>query len=404
MELFFFDHKVLTAIPKAEGAKYLALVEKLFVPDGRPFFIGADGRPDSDLDGFCAYLLDPRRGSQNTWKTYANQVAVFLRFLEAQNKYWKDVTREDLKTYYRVRTMGEFQIGSVIKGQSWNVVKSALVHLYEYAVDAELISVAPFKYRRSKVMFGGTAELTADLGAKARPEPINFISIRQYKELWRPMLGLGRNAQRNQALTDLLITVGLRISEALSLQVHQIPDPDNLAYAGRKSVSLRVVGKGMKPRMVLVPKRILRAIRFYIEEDRELGVSLYLNGNLKAKPSTALFLTQRGTPFSQRSAQVVFETISKQVGIRLTPHGCRHTFAVYMLEAMIKRMAQNLKELKKSGADAYRQVLNDPLRQLQLLLGHSQLTTTYIYLDFIEESEALVDDSLDDWTNWGNST
>lgn len=402
MELFFFDREVLAALPKAERSKYLALAEASFIPDGRPFFIGADGRPDRDLDGFCAYLLDPRRGSRNTWRTYANQVAVFLRFLEAQKKSWKQVTREDLKTYYRVRTMGEFVIGPAIKGQSWNVVKSALVHLYEYAVDAELIMVAPFKYRRSKAMFGGPAELTADFGAKAKPEPINFISIRQYKELWRPILAQGRKAQRNLALTDLLISVGLRISEALALQVHQVPDPDNLAYAGKKSVAMRVVGKGKKPRMVLVPKRILRAIRFYIEEDRELCVSAH-KCRRKGKAPTALFLSQHGTPLSARSVQDIFEVISNRLGVRLTPHGCRHTFAVYQLEAMIKRMAQNLRELKKGGADAYRQALNDPLRQLQLLLGHSQLATTYIYLDFIEESEALVDASLDDWTNWENA-
>lgn len=168
MELFFFDRDVLEVLPKGERSKYLALAKAAFIPDGRPFFIGADGLPDRDLDGFCAYLLDPRRGSQNTWKTYANQVAVFLRFLEAQKKSWKDVIRDDLKTYYRVRTTGEFQIGPVIKGQSWNVVKSALVHLYEYALDAGLIKTSPFRYRKSKSIFGSRTELTADLGGKSQ--------------------------------------------------------------------------------------------------------------------------------------------------------------------------------------------------------------------------------------------
>jgi len=402
MELFFFDHEVLTALPKAERSKYLALVKAVVIPDGRPFFIGADGRPDTDLDGFCTYLLDPRRGSRNTWKTYANQVAVFLRFLEMQKKSWKDVNRDDLKAYYRVRTTGEFQIGPAIKGQSWNVVKSALVHLYEYAVDSGLIEAAPFKYRRSKAMFGGATGYTADFGAKPKPEPINFISIRQYKDIWRPVLAQGRNAQRNLALTDLLITVGLRISEALSLQTHQIPDPDNLAYAGKKSVTLRVVGKGKKPRLVLVPKRILRAIRFYIEEDREVAVASFLSRS-KTNAPEAVFLSERGTVLSPRSVQAFFSVVSEHTGLHLTPHGCRHTFAVYQLEAMIKRMAKNLKALHQGGADAYRQVLNDPLRQLQLLLGHSQLATTYLYLDFIEESEALVEESLADWTSWETS-
>ena len=213
-------------------------------------------------------------------------------------------------------------------------------------------------------------------------------------------MALCRNAQRNLALSDLLITVGLRISEALGLDVHQIPDPDNQAYAGRKSVSLRVVGKGKKPRMVLVPKRILRAIRFYIEEDREVSVAAYRGAHGKAKSPTGVFLSQRGTRLSARSVQDFFKVISAKVGIHLTPHGCRHTFAVHQLGAMIKRMALNLRTMRQGGADAYRQIMNDPLRQLQLLLGHSQIATTYIYLDFLEESEALVDASLDDWSDW----
>jgi len=326
---------------------------------------------------------------------------VFLRFLDAQGKSWKNASRGDLKLYQRIRTTGEYQFGPVLKGRSWNVAKSAIVHLYEYAVDVGLVEQPPFRYIRSKATFGSPDTMTSDLGTKFTPEPIHFISINQFKKQWRPWLSQRDNAQRNLALVDLLITVGLRISEALSLQVHQIPDPDAVAYAGRKTVALRVVGKGNKPRKVLVPKRILRAIHFYIDEDREEAASAFQKKfGKKVGLPTDVFLSERGTRLSARSVQSFFANPSEMTGIRLTPHGCRHTFAVYQLEAMIKRMAVNLRELKGGGADAYRQVLNDPLRQLQLLLGHSQLSSTYIYLDFLEESEILVENSLADWTEW----
>lgn len=370
------------------------------MPGGRPFFIDGNGLVDRELDGFCNYLIDPRRGSEKTWATYAGQIDVFLRFLDAQGKSWKEASRDDLKLYQRVRMTGEYQVGPILTGRSWNVAKSAIVHLYEYAVDVGLIETVPFTYRRSKALFGSPDMMTSDLGSKYTPEPINFISLHQYKTLWRPWTNNRDNAQRNIALVDLLITVGLRISEALSLKVHQVPDPDALAYAGRKAVALRVVGKGKKPRRVLIPKRILRAIHFYIDEDREAAIAAFRKKFRKSEPPTEVFLSERGTPLSPRSVQGFFESASKATGIRLTPHGCRHTFAVYQLEAMIKRMAINLMELKSGGADAYRQVLNDPLRQLQLLLGHSQLSSTYIYLDFLEESEVLVAESLADWTDW----
>jgi integrase/recombinase XerC len=196
----------------------------------------------------------------------------------------------------------------------------------------------------------------------------------------------------------------LRISEALNLEIHQIPDPDSQRYAGRKGVTVRVVGKGKKARNVLLPKRVIRAIRFYIEEERAEVLEHVRTraGKRPAKQPTKLFLARTGKPLSSRTVESLFASISKKTGIRLTPHGCRHSYAVYQLEAMIKRMAKNLKVLREGGADAYRQILNDPLRDLQRLLGHSYITSTYIYLDFLEESEALVEESLEDWTNWEN--
>lgn len=284
------------------------------------------------------------------------------------------------------------------------MAKAAITHLFEYALDEDLIAKVPFKYRKSKALFSGKVVETADLGAKYTPEPINFISVTNYKNLWRPLIADGENSQRNLVLVNTLIVSGLRISEALNLEIHQIPDPDSQRYAGRKGVTVRVVGKGKKARNVLLPKRVIRAIRFYIEEERAEVLEHVRTraGKRPAKQPTKLFLARTGKPLSSRTVESLFASISKKTGIRLTPHGCRHSYAVYQLEAMIKRMAKNLKVLREGGADAYRQILNDPLRDLQRLLGHSYITSTYIYLDFLEESEALVEESLEDWTNWEN--
>lgn len=399
MELFLFDRKVLATLKKTERVAFTAMARASFIPDGRPFFIGEDSLPEEELDGFCSYLLDPKRESPNTWKAYANQVAIFIRFMNVQNKSWKDATKEDLRNYYIVRTTGEFQSSPRIKGKSWNLVKSAIVHLYEYAQEVGLIRDLPFKYRKSKSIFGSKMQQTADLSAKVKAEPINFIGIKQYKESWRAELSRHRNTQRNLVLTDLLITTGLRISEALSLTLDMLPVEVEVNDIDRKSVSLRILGKGRKARNVLLPKRVLRALRFYIEEDRAYALKTREISGMESEPKE-IFLSERGTKLTARAVQIVFKSVSERLGIHLTPHGCRHTFAVHQLEAMIKRMANNLKEIQRGGADAYRQVLNDPLRQLQLLLGHAQLSSTYIYLDFLEESEALVEASLCDWSDW----
>lgn len=417
-ELFYFDKKTFNALPPAERSKYQALLRNVIIPSGRPFFLGDDYLPNRELEGFCNYIPGPKRPSKNTWKSYASQIAVFLRFMQAQGKSWLQATKSDLELYFTVRTTGEFQSTRKIKGRSWNVAKAAIVHLYEYAVDEELIVKPPFKYRKHKT-FGGNVVESADLGAKSTPEPINFISVTNYKTLWRPLIADGENSQRNLALVDTLIASGLRITEALNIEIHQVPDPDDQRFAGRKSIVLRVVGKGKKPRNVLIPKRIVRAIRFYMEEERAAVLQRVVarKGKVHGKQSTMkqstmkqstkkqptkVFLARTGKPLSSRVVETLFVVLSKKTGIKLTPHGCRHTYAIYQLEAMIKRMASNLKMLRESGADAYRQILNDPLRELQRLLGHSSITSTYIYLDFLEESEALVDESLNEWTSWEN--
>ncbi len=404
-ELFYFDKGVFDQLPPVERTKFRALLKTNMIPNGRPFFLDDNGLPEQILDGFCKYLLCPQRASIQTWKTYANQVSIFIRFMTAQGKSWQQATKCDLDLYYTIRTSGEYQNQPALKDRSWNVAKSAIVHLYEYALDKGLIDSTPFKYRRSKTMFGGKHVETADLSAKYTPEPVNFISITNYQRIWRPLIANGENSQRNLALIDTLIVSGLRISEALNLDVHQLPDPDDQCYAGLKSVTLKVVGKGKKSRDVRIPKRIVRAIRFYCDEERaEILTRAKSNHTRKKSPkqSSKIFLARTGRPLSSRTVESFFAAISSRAGIRLTPHGCRHSFAIYQLDAMIKRMAQNLRELRENGSDAYRQILNDPLRELQKLLGHSHISTTYIYLDFLEDSEALVDESLGDWTKWEN--
>jgi integrase/recombinase XerC len=401
MELFFFDRNALEMLPEVEHLKFNDLLRKVVLPLGRPFFLNEDGLPDWELDGFCTYLLAPRRKSAKTWKTYAIQILVFLRFMTSQGKEWKDAVRVDLNRYYTVRTTGEFQSSEKLTARSWNIAATAIVHLYEYALDEKLIEKLPFKYRKSRSSFAGSEAMTADIGAKFDPEPINFISMEHYKNIWRPKFIVRRNTQRNLVLVDLLISTGLRISEALNLSEKQIPNPDDKIYAERKSIKIRVIGKGGKSRMVTVSKQVVRAMRFYIEEDRATSISQgSIGADSKVKSQKRVFLTEKGNPLQARSVQDLFMTISKETGLKLTPHGCRHTFAVYQLEAMIKRMSKNLKEIKDTGFDAYRQMLSDPLRELQRLLGHSHITSTYVYLDFLDESEALVDESLDDWINW----
>ncbi|WP_420389744.1 site-specific integrase [Marinobacter sp.] len=219
-ELFLFDRALLRDLPFPERVKLKPILKRLTIPNGRPFVIGPDGLPNRDLEGFFNYLLHPDRSSPLTWKVYAEQVCQFIRYMEVQGKHWREVDREDLNLYYAVRSTGHFQNQPKIKSSSWNIAAAALVHLYEYAYEKGLVNALPFSYKRGKGSVFRKQDagyLVAAVSVKNTPEPINFISLDIYKEKWRSKLATGLNAQRNLALSDLLLTSGLRIHEALGL-------------------------------------------------------------------------------------------------------------------------------------------------------------------------------------------
>ncbi len=144
---------------------------------------------------------------------------------------------------------------------------------------------------------------------------------------------------RNRALLELLYGSGLRISEALSL---------NIADVDLSARIIRVKGKGGKERVVPLT-----------EKCREL-LSRYLDQRSAFCPrdgERAFFLGMRGKRLNRREAYRIVNEIRKQAGVvyRIGPHTLRHSFASHLLEG---------------GAD---------LRSVQRLLGHSRLSTTQRY-------------------------
>ncbi|MBD0271479.1 MAG: tyrosine recombinase XerC [Acetobacteraceae bacterium] len=148
----------------------------------------------------------------------------------------------------------------------------------------------------------------------------------------------GEQAARDVALFTLLYGCGLRISEALALDVRDAPPEGGTA-------ALRVVGKGGKPRLVPV----LPAVR--------AALAAYLRLRPGAAADEPLFLGARGARLDPAVAQRSLRTYRRLAGLpeHATPHAMRHSFATHLLGG---------------GAD---------LRAIQELLGHASLSTTQRY-------------------------
>lgn len=145
---------------------------------------------------------------------------------------------------------------------------------------------------------------------------------------------------RDKAMIELLYSSGLRVTELISLEMSQM---------GLRQGVLRIIGKGNKERLVPIGEDALLAIEYYLSQSRpEL---------LSGKTCDVVFLSTRAKQMTRQTFWHRIKIYAKQAGIKkhLSPHTLRHAFATHLLN---------------HGAD---------LRTLQMLLGHSDLSTTQIY-------------------------
>jgi integrase/recombinase XerD len=147
--------------------------------------------------------------------------------------------------------------------------------------------------------------------------------------------------QRDRAMLELMYACGLRVSELVELP---------LAALNTRQGVLRITGKGGKDRLVPIGEEALARLGSYLAEARPVLA--------KGRQPAALFLSKRGEGMTRQMFWTLVKRYAQKMGInpkRISPHVLRHSFATHLLN---------------HGAD---------LRALQMLLGHSSLSTTQIY-------------------------
>jgi len=145
---------------------------------------------------------------------------------------------------------------------------------------------------------------------------------------------------RDKAMLELLYATGVRVSELIGLKMMNI----NLEQG-----FVRTIGKGSKERMIPMGEKAKRALQAYL-----------LNGRLvliKKGNTSYVFLNSIGRPMTRQGFWKIIKKYGIMAGISkdITPHRLRHSFASHLLEG---------------GAD---------LRSVQIMLGHSDISTTQIY-------------------------
>ncbi|MCP3980606.1 MAG: tyrosine recombinase XerC [bacterium] len=274
---------------------------------------------------FLAYLRDQRRASPRTLRAYVGDLGQFETFLVEEHCDGEAPPPSGIDTLAVrgfVASLSRKGLGKSSIARKLSAVRSFL----RFFVRDGHIEVNPAE----------------GIPTPRVPKPLpRTLTVDEVFNLLERIAGDDPASLRDRAILELLYAAGLRVSELVSLDLHDVDLTSQI---------VRVLGKGGKERMVPFGDKAEGSIRAWLDAS---------TGRRSAKSSDpdALFLNLRGGRLTDRSVRRILNRRMDEAAIfaKISPHALRHSFATHMLGA---------------GAD---------LRAIQELLGHASLSTTQVY-------------------------
>lgn len=275
------------------------------------------------INKFNIYLLTFKHLSDNSIKSYSLDIKGYLIFMKKNNINYQDITKGDIYNYLKTLDQDNYSI---------------------YSVARKITSIKTFHHFLYKEMNIEDVSLKIEAPHFYKKLP-NVLSIEEVNLLLNFKLNNAFD-YRNKAMIELMYATGLRVSELVNLTPNNI----NLELS-----YVRCFGKGNKERIVPIGDVALKYLTIYINNYRDSLKKKYL--------CDKLFLNNHGRALTRQGFLLIIKNIAKEVGIdkNITPHMLRHSFATHLLN---------------NGAD---------LRSIQVMLGHSNLSTTQIYTNVSNE-------------------
>lgn len=273
---------------------------------------------ESVLQIFFDFLSVEKGLSANTVLSYSRDVQKLFRFFRKEKINWLKAGEEDLVRFIHHQSRAGLSPRSMAR------VISSLKSFYRFLVLDGILKKNP------------AVDLSSPKTWLALPK---FLTVKEVESLLSQPEEENVRGIRDKAMLELLYATGLRASELVSLKIKDLNMEDGF---------LLCLGKGGKERLVPIGESAVEAVRKYRDEARP---------QLLKKTSEFLFVTQRGGAFTRQGFWKLLKGYARKAGLdlKISPHILRHSFATHLLER---------------GAD---------LRSVQLMLGHSQITTTQIY-------------------------
>jgi integrase/recombinase XerD len=278
------------------------------------------------LDEFCDALWLEEGLARNTLESYRRDLSQFAAWL-ARERHLNllEAGQIDLLAYL------SRQFAAHMKATTSSRLLSSLRRFYRYQL------------RQGKIQIDPTLQIEMPKLPRALPKSLSEADVDALLNAPNVDESLGL---RDRAMLETLYATGLRVSELVALPLQGL---------SLEMGVVRVMGKGSKERLVPLGAEAVDWLQRYLAEARP--------DLLAGQPASAVFVTQRGGAMTRQAFWYLIKRYAAQAGLAstLSPHTLRHAFATHLLN---------------HGAD---------LRVVQMLLGHSDISTTQIYTHVARE-------------------
>jgi integrase/recombinase XerD len=276
---------------------------------------------------FINYLRTEKSLSENTISAYTFDLDKFLSYIKDVKLIsgLKRISDTSVNDFLKYLGSSGTKLERKYSSKSVSRTISSLKSFFKYLESEKIIDLNPVE------------NFETPKNSRILPEVLSIEEIDNL--LMKPDVN-DKLGIRDKALLETMYASGLRVSEAINLEISNVFFEDGF---------IRIFGKGSKERIVPIGNTALKFITKYINESR---------GLLKNKKSeNYLFLNFRGSKLSRMGILNILKRYCQEAGIKknVHPHTLRHSFATHLLQG---------------GAD---------IRIIQEMLGHSDISTTQIY-------------------------
>lgn len=279
---------------------------------------------ERQLKHFFDFLKNDKKLSDNTLQSYKRDLKQFKHYLEACELHYNKVKEDDIKDYIRELQESGKKASSISRGIA------SIRSFYQFVLKNKKVKVDPteniqspkIEKRIPSVLTAKEVELLLD-----QPKDVDLKGI------------------RDKAMLEFAYATGMRVTEMISLNMEDVNLEEGYV----------ICKNGNKQRNIPLGNMSLKALREYVEEARDILV--------KTEGEEALFVNINGSRLTRQGFWKIIKFYKEQAHITkdITPHVLRHSFATHLLQ---------------NGAD---------LKAIQTMLGHSDISSTQVYMQFQDE-------------------